>query len=303
MIDIPAAIKLINDSEEDNVPKSVYENPELYLSLIKEGEDYASLPWLVSEYMPESLRRKNKDLMKQLVLHDPNVYEHLLAPLNDDKELAELAITSDVELFKYAGPAVKGDKAFVSKFLKMWLEKKPESLLPLSWIPLTLAKELKFIESANVKSMPAKKGYNRFVIQIEQEEVTEKKADAVLAKHEAFISAVIKDKGAELFDEIFQRNNSEEYESVETYAFLYFRNMTLEDLNDYFNNLAAKKVSKATTYVFDIENPNYMDYSGGEVSSGSIDSDEFDGDFDVYEKVIGPFNLKKWPIKILDQYQ
>ena len=219
--------------------------------------------------------------------------------MNDDKGLLELALSSDLDLFRFAGAEVSNDRSIVGPFLKKWLREKPESLMPISWLPLSLVKELKFIESAGLKSMPRKPGYNRFVIQVEQEEFTESKAKAA-ARHGSFVQAVIKDKNAQVFDELIQRENSD---GVKTFSFLYLKGMTLEDLNDYFNSLAAKKVPAASTTVYDLENPNYMNYEDGEISSGSIDSDEADEDRDVYKGSIEYRNLGVWPIKYLDPYQ
>ena len=80
------------------------------------------------------------------------------------------------------------------------------------------------------------------------------------------------------------------------------KNLTLDELSDYFNDLAADKIPNATTYIFDVDNPNYMDYFNGEVSSGSIDSEEWDGGFTFVGNHIERDNLHKWPIKILDYY-
>lgn len=298
IIDLKASIAAIKESEEDSVSKEVYENPDLYLALIAEETDYSGVALIVQNYMPDSLR-SNRDLMETLIRHDAQLYEVLGAPLNDDKGLLELALSSDLDLFRFAGAEVSNDRSIVGPFLKKWLREKPESLMPISWLPLSLVKELKFIESAGLKSMPRKPGYNRFVIQVEQWDFTESKAKAA-ARHGSFVQAVIKDKNAQVFDELIQRENSD---GVKTFSFLYLKGMTLEDLNDYFNSLAAKKVPAASTTVYDLENPNYMNYQDGEISSGSIDSDEADEDRDVYKGSIEYRNLGVWPIKYLDPYQ
>jgi len=300
-IDIEAAIKLIQDSEEDSVPESNWENPELYLALTSPEADYSSMAWLIDRYMPVSMR-KDRPLMEKLVRHTPRVFGELGSPLNDDLELFNIAMTDNIKLFEKAGPKIKADKKIVEDFFKRWIAENPDSLEPITWIPESLVKELKLIESSGIKSFPAKKGYNRFVIEISQEDVSEKKADAVLEKHSSFVETFIKDKKAELFGEVFQKDNSEDYESVETTAFLYIKDTTLQDIDDYLNNLAAKKVKAASVQVYDIDTPEYMNYSDGEVSSGSIDSDSYDDDFPLFENAINPPNLSRWPIKVLDAY-
>lgn len=240
--------------------------------------------------------------MEKLVRHTPRVFGELGSPLNDDLELFNIAMTDNIKLFEKAGPKIKADKKIVEDFFKRWIAENPDSLEPITWIPESLVKELKLIESSGIKSFPAKKGYNRFVIEISQEDVSEKKADAVLEKHSSFVETFIKDKKAELFGEVFQKDNSEDYESVETTAFLYIKDTTLQDIDDYLNNLAAKKVKAASVQVYDIDTPEYMNYSDGEVSSGSIDSDSYDDDFPLFENAINPPNLSRWPIKVLDAY-
>ena len=300
-MDIEAAVKLIQDSEEDSVPKELYENPDLYLALTSPDEDYSSMAWLIDNYMPASLRQ-DRGLMEKLVRHTPRVFGELGSPLNDELELFNIAMADDIKLFEKAGPKIKGDKKIVEDFFKRWIAENPESLEPITWISESLVKELRLIESSGIKNFPAKNGYNRFVIEITQEEVTEKKADVVLEKHSSFVQTLIKDKKAEVFGEIFQKDNSEDYESVDTTAFLYIKDTTLQDIDDYLNNLAAKKVKAASVQIYDIDTPEYMNYSDGEVSSGSIDSDAYDDDFPLYEHAINPPNLSRWPIKVLDAY-
>jgi len=300
-MDLESAIKLILDSEEESVPAEVYENPELYLALITAESDYSSMAWLVDNHMPASLRQE-RALMEKLVRHTPRVFGELGSPLNDDLELFNIAMTENIKLFEKAGPKIKADSKIVEDFFKRWIAENPDSLEPITWISESLVKELRLIESSGIKNFPAKNGYNRFVIEISQEDVTEKKADAVLEKHSSFVETLIKDKKAELFGEVFQKDNSEDYESVDTTAFLYIKDTTLQDIDDYLNNLAAKKVKAASVQVYDIDTPEYMNYSDGEVSSGSIDSDSYDDDFPLYENAINPPNLSRWPIKVLDRY-
>jgi hypothetical protein len=298
-MDLKSAIKLILDSEEESVPAEVYENPELYLALIKPEADYFGMAWLVGNRMPASLRQ-DRGLMEQLVRHTPKVFGELGSPLNDDLELFNIAIEDDLKVFENAGPGIKANKKIVKDFFKRWIAENPYSLEPITWISESLVKELKLVESAGFKSFPAKDGYNRFVIEISQWGVPEKKAHTVLEKHISFLETLIEDKNAELFEEVFQGDNSEEEESVDTTAFLYIKDMTLKDMDDYLNNLAGKKVKAATVLVHDIDTPEYMNYFDGEVDSGSIDSDSSDDDL-YYYIIKGP-NLSRWPIKVLDAY-
>ena len=300
-MDIENAVKLILDSEEDSVPSDIYEKPELYLALTSPEADYYGMAWLVDNYMPASLK-KNKDLMEKLVRHNPRVFTAIGSPLNEDAELLELALSESLDLFEKAGVGIKSNKKIVQDYFKRWIKENPNSLLPISWIPIALVRELKLIESFDVKPFPAKSGFNRFVIQISQEEVTEKNSDSALAKHESFVQTVIKDKKCELFGEIYQKDDSEDSESVETIAFFYVKDLTLQDMDDYLNNLAAKKVKTSSVMVYDIETPEYMNYSDGEVSSGSIDSDAYGDDFPLYENAIERPNLNRWPLKVLDRY-
>ena len=117
------------------------------------------------------------------------------------------------------------------------------------------------------------------------------------------VETFVKDKKAILFDEIHQTDNSEELESVSTFACVYIKYETLEDMDNYLNNLAAKKIRAASAIIYDIDNPNYMNYSEGEVSSGSIDPDDPDAGMDVINSLYTERrNLNSWPIKILDNY-
>jgi hypothetical protein len=299
-IDLKSAVLLINDSEEDSVPKELYENPDLYLALIEGDDPYTGMSWLVDNYMPDALKA-DRNLMLKLIKQNGQVFERVGAPLRDDKELVSIALESDIELFEYAGSKIKSDKTIVNDFLKRWLKEKPGSVLPLLWISKDLTKDAKFVELANVKSFPTKPGYNRFVIDIYQDEVTEKNADAVLAKHTSFIEAIVKDKKAVLFEEIIQKDQSEDMEQVETFACLYIKDLTLEDMDNYLNNLAGKKIRAASATIYDVDNPCYMNYMDAEVSSGSIDSEEFETGDDVV-KQFEKRNLNTWPIKILDNY-
>jgi DNA-binding ferritin-like protein (Dps family) len=300
-MDLDAAVKLILDSEEDSVPQEMYENPDLYLALTAKEADYISMAWLVSNHMPDTLR-SDRALMEKLVRHTPMVFGKLDAPLNEDLELFELAMADDLKLFEFAGPGIKSNKKLVQDFLERWKKQYPTDLSPINWIPFSLVKELKIIESFGVQSFPAKSGHYRFVIELSQYDVTPAKAEGILEKHASFIQTLIKDKKAELFGEIFQQDNTEDQESVETTAYLYIKDLTLEDMDDYLNALAGKKVKASNTMVFDIDNPNYMNYEGGEVSSGSVGSDYYDEDFSIFDNVINPRNLSGWPIKVLDAY-
>jgi hypothetical protein len=300
-ITLDDAIKFILDSEEDKVPKEMFENPELYLALTSKEADYVFMDWLVDNHMPSSLR-SDRNLMEKLIKHSPTVFKNLGTPLNDDLELLEFALAKSLRLFESAGQGVKKNKKIVDSFFKRWLENNPNSLEPILWVPLKLVKELKIIESSGVKQFPSKSGYNRFVIEITNSEITEKKADSELSKHASFIQAVIKDKKAEIFGEIFQKDESEECESVETTAFLYIKDLTLAEMDDYFNKLCSKKIKSAYTAVFDIDNPEYMNYNDGEVSSGSIGFDSYDDDFPVFENAINRPNLSRWKYKILEAY-
>ena len=302
VIDLKAAIALINDSEEDSVPKEIYATPDLYLALIEGEEPYSAIPWLVCNYMPDSLKADRK-LMTTLMKHDQRTYEYIDDSLKSDKELFEMAIEADLELFEYAADSIKSDSKIVADFLKRWLNDKPGSLIPVCWISKDLIKKNKFIEASGAKFFSPRDGYNRFVIDISQEEVSDDKSDAVLAKHISFVETFVKDKKAILFDEIHQTDNSGELESVSTFACVYIKDETLEDMDNYLNNLAAKKIRAASAIIYDIDNPNYMNYSEGEVSSGSIDSDDPDAGMDVINSLYTERrNLNSWPIKILDNY-
>ena len=253
----------------------MYANPELYLALIEGDDPYTAMPWLMENYMPKSLK-SDRNLMLKLVKQNGQVFEKLDDSLREDKELFSIAIESDIELLEYAGPKIKSDKKIIDDFLKRWLKEKPGSILPVSWIPTDLVRSTNFIKSSGVKIFTTKEGYNRFVIEISQEEVSEKQADTVLAKQASFIETIVKDKNAIIFEEMSQTDNSEDMEQVETFACLYIKDLTLEELDNYLNNLAGKKIRASSVTIFDVDNPSYMNYMDGEVSSGSIDSDEFE---------------------------
>jgi hypothetical protein len=145
--------------------------------------------------------------------------------------------------------------------------------------------------TTNIKSMPVKEGFNRYVFMFNRTE-NGGAASEIMEAHASFVNTVLDEFDGELLAILHTELSDVDDAIVESNAFVYIKNGSLSEMNSSLT-LNTMGIGDSDVEVVEFETGHWQQYEKVNVIEGTLQSGE-NGDREYVDNL----NKNLWPIKL-----